>query len=106
MRIKAHHFYLSYLFGSTCSKETHFKPYSAHIVYYTIYNIIFISITLDIEEEGLERQGNFAVYSLCGYDHMYTCMHSLNNKSKKKTNHWILKPRNLKDNIGKSIKLS
>lgn len=63
-----------------------------------------MSITLNIEEEGLEREGIVAVYSLCVYDHTYACARSLNNKSK--TKHRILKSSNLKDNTGKTIKLS
>lgn len=91
----------TYLFSSTCSRETHFKPYIAHMGCYTIYSIVFIWISLNIEEERLEREGNVAVYSLCVCAHMYACAHSLN-----KTKHRILKPSNLKDNSGKSRKLS
>lgn len=88
MRTNAHQFYFSYLFGSSCSKEKHFKPHGAHTGYYIMSNITFVSISLNIEEEGLEREGNVAVYSLCVYDHAYACVHSLNNKSK--TKHRIL----------------
>lgn len=49
------------------------------------------------------REGNVAVCSLCVYDHTCTCAHSLN---RSKTKHRILKPSNLIDNTGKSIKLS
>lgn len=125
MTINTQQFYFSDLFGSTCSRKTHFKPYIAHTGYYTTYSITFISITLNIEEEGLEREGNVAVCSLCVYGHTCTYVHSLN---KSKTKHRILNIilnikyyiivfllyyrilniilLSLKDNTGKSIKLS